>query len=435
MSPLRDVSYVICAGIAALFCALTAFIWKSGFPKIMAALMSVSMASHVLERVLATPTPWLRPVAFCRVLLSLSAVLLFFVSGQSHPTSDTAASKLQSCGSVTIFVCRDFHARSLMISLFGKNEPEPTLLERLKKSVSKTKAALAETVDTIFLGERKIDPSILKDLETALLSADLGVKPTREILDAVREKMDRNALADAAQLKREIKSHIIRILNAPVRPDVAASGISTSQNGSGTRVIFIVGVNGAGKTTSIGKLANRLRQEGRSVVLCAADTFRAAAVEQLEIWAQRNGIEVIKQKSGADPAAVVFDAVAAAKARSADVVIVDTAGRLHTKSNLMAELEKMKRTAAKVIPGAPHDVLLVLDATTGQNGLAQAREFTSTVGITGIILTKLDGTAKGGIVVAISRELGLPIRFVGTGEQINDMVPFDAEAYANSLFD
>jgi len=322
-----------------------------------------------------------------------------------------------------------------MISLFGRNEPEPTLLERLKKSVSKTKAALSETVDTIFLGERKIDPSILKDLETALLSADLGVKPTREILDAVREKMDRNALADAAQLKHEIKSHIIRILNAPVRPDVAASGIATSENGTGPRVIFIVGVNGAGKTTSIGKLANRLRQEGRTVVLCAADTFRAAAVEQLEIWAQRNGIEVIKQKSGADPAAVVYDAVAAAKARAADVVIVDTAGRLHTKSNLMAELEKMKRTAAKVIPGAPHDVLLVLDATTGQNGLSQAREFTSAVGVTGIILTKLDGTAKGGIVVAISRDLGLPIRFVGIGEQINDMVPFDAETYANSLFD
>jgi len=321
-----------------------------------------------------------------------------------------------------------------MITLFGK--PEPTLAERLKASVSKTKAALSEAVDTVFLGERQIDPSILKKLETALLSTDLGVKPTREILDAVREKMDRNALSDAAQLKHEIKSHIVRILNAPAKPDVAtASGISSSPNGAGTRVIFIVGVNGAGKTTSIGKLANRLRQENRSVVLCAADTFRAAAVEQLEIWAQRNGVEVIKQKSGADPAAVVFDAMAAAKARAADVVIVDTAGRLHTKSNLMAELEKMKRTAGKVIPGAPHDVLLVLDATTGQNGLAQAREFTSTVGVTGIILTKLDGTAKGGIVVAISRELGLPIRFVGTGEQINDMVPFDAEAYANSLFD
>jgi fused signal recognition particle receptor len=323
-----------------------------------------------------------------------------------------------------------------MISLFGK--PEPTLAERLKASVSKTKAALSETVDAIFLGERQIDPSLLKELETALLSADLGVRTTREILDAVRERMDRNALSDAAQLKREIKSHIARILSAsdssPASISSAHAG-AASPNGKGPRVIFIVGVNGAGKTTSIGKLANRLRKDGLSVILCAADTFRAAAVEQLEIWAQRNGVEVIKQKSGADPAAVVYDAVAAAKARSSDAVIVDTAGRLHTKSNLMAELEKMKRTAAKVIPGAPHDILLVLDATTGQNGLAQAREFTSTVGVTGIILTKLDGTAKGGIVVAIARELALPIRFVGTGEQINDLVPFDSETYVNSLFD
>ena len=321
-----------------------------------------------------------------------------------------------------------------MITLFGK--PEPTLAERLKESVSKTKAALSETVDAIFLGERKIDPALLRKLETALLSADLGVKPTREILDAVREKLDRNALADGAQLKREIKAHIVRILSAPAASQGPASGVPVaSSNGKSPRVIFIVGVNGAGKTTSIGKLASRLRKEGLSVMLCAADTFRAAAVEQLEIWAQRNGVEVIKQKSGADPAAVVYDAVAAAKARATDAVIVDTAGRLHTKSNLMAELEKMKRTAAKIIPGAPHDVLLVLDATTGQNGLTQAREFTSAVGVTGIILTKLDGTAKGGIVVAISRELGLPIRFVGTGEQINDLVPFDAETYANSLFD
>jgi fused signal recognition particle receptor len=322
-----------------------------------------------------------------------------------------------------------------MITLFGK--PEPTLAERLKESVSKTKAALSETVDAIFLGERKIDPSLLTQLETALLSADLGVRTTREVLDAVREKMDRNALSDSAQLKREIKSHIARILDAPGSRTTPspAMGMAASPNGKGPRVIFIVGVNGAGKTTSIGKLANRLRKEGSSVILCAADTFRAAAVEQLEIWAQRNGVEVVKQKSGADPAAVVYDAVAAGKARGSDAVIVDTAGRLHTKSNLMAELEKMKRTAAKIIPGAPHDVLLVLDATTGQNGLAQAREFTSTVAVTGIILTKLDGTAKGGIVVAISRELGLPIRFVGTGEQINDLVPFDSETYVNSLFD
>ncbi len=318
-----------------------------------------------------------------------------------------------------------------MISLFGP--PEPTLLDKLKTSVSKTKSALSETVDTIFQGQRKIDPALLKELETALLSADLGVTPTREILEAVREKLDRNALADGSELKREIKSHIVRILKDSARPDPALRP-ALSTNGSGPRVIFVVGVNGAGKTTSIGKLANRLKQEGLSVVLCAADTFRAAAIEQLEIWAHRNGIEVIKQKFGSDPAAVVYDAVAAAKARGADAVIVDTAGRLHTKSNLMAELEKMKRTAAKVIPGAPHDVLLVLDATTGQNGLAQARQFTTTVGVTGIILTKLDGTAKGGIVVAIARELGLPIRFVGTGEQINDMVPFDAQTYADSLF-
>jgi len=319
-----------------------------------------------------------------------------------------------------------------MISLFGK--PEPTLLERLKTSVSKTKTALSETVDNIFLGEKQIDPAALKHLESALLSADLGVKTTREILDSVKEKLDRNALSDTAQLKTEIKSHISRILQSPNGTSKELASANGNSN-KDPRVIFMVGVNGVGKTTSIGKLANRLRQQNLNVVLCAADTFRAAAIEQLEIWAKRNGVEVIKQKSGADPAAVVYDAMAAAKSRNADAVIVDTAGRLHTKSNLMAELEKMKRTAAKVIPGAPHDVLLVMDATTGQNGLSQAREFTGAIGVTGIVLTKLDGTAKGGIVVAISRELGLPIRFVGTGEQINDMVPFDAETYAASLFD
>ena len=246
-----------------------------------------------------------------------------------------------------------------MITLFGK--PEPTLLVRLKESVGKTKDALADTLDTITQGGRQIDPSVLKEVENALLSADLGVKTTREILDSVREQMSRNALNNGEQLKREIKAHVFRALNVYG----ASPKLADAANGSDPRVIFVVGVNGAGKTTSIGKLANRLRQEGRSVVLCAADTFRAAAVEQLEIWAQRNGVEVIKQKSGADPAAVVYDAMAAAKARNADAVIVDTAGRLHTKSNLMQELEKMKRTAAKVIPGAPHEVLLVMDATTG----------------------------------------------------------------------
>jgi len=316
-----------------------------------------------------------------------------------------------------------------MITLFGK--PEPTLLERLKESVSKTKNALADTLDNVTKGGRQIDRSVLKEVETALLSADLVVKTTREILDSVKEQIARNALSDGAQLKKEIKTHVFRALNVYGNTPT----LVRAANGNDPRVIFIVGVNGAGKTTSIGKLASRLRQDGRSVVLCAADTFRAAAIEQLEIWAQRNGVEVVKQKSGSDPAAVVYDAMVAAKARNVDAVIVDTAGRLHTKSNLMTELEKMKRTAAKVIPGAPHDVLLVLDATTGQNGLAQAREFTTSVGVTGIILTKLDGTAKGGIVVAISRELGLPILFIGTGEKINDLVPFDAQTYADSLFD
>ncbi|MFY9584657.1 MAG: signal recognition particle-docking protein FtsY [Candidatus Acidiferrales bacterium] len=313
-----------------------------------------------------------------------------------------------------------------MITLFGK--PEPTLLERLKESVGKTRSQLATRVEELLAGERRIDPQLLAELENALLAADLGVRTTREILQAVRDKVERNALTDAAQLKAELKSQLLGILEkSPASPNGASD--------ASPHVIFVVGVNGTGKTTTIGKLAHRLREEGRSVLLCAADTFRAAATEQLDIWASRVGAELVKQKPGADPAAVVYDALAAARARSTDAVIVDTAGRLHTKSNLMAELEKMKRTAAKLVPGAPHDILLVMDATTGQNGLAQAREFTAQVGVTGIVLTKLDGTAKGGIVVAIVRELGLPIRYVGTGEKVDDLVPFDAPTFVNSLFD
>jgi fused signal recognition particle receptor len=338
-----------------------------------------------------------------------------------------------------------------MITLFGP--PEPTLVERLKESVSKTRSQLAETVETLLAVERRIDPALLAQLETALLSADLGPRTTREILDAVKEKVDRQALTDGAQLKAELKGQLVAILqrngrgaeegekrdsSCPVPRGVGMTSEAAAQaeeKGGEPRVTFIVGVNGTGKTTTIGKLANRLRAEGRSVMLCAADTFRAAAIEQLAIWAERNGVQMIRQKPGADPAAVVYDAVAAAKARGIDVVLVDTAGRLHTKSNLMQELEKMKRTAAKLIPGAPHDILLVMDATTGQNGLNQAREFTGHVGVTGIVLTKLDGTAKGGIVVAIARELGLPIRFVGVGEKIDDLVPFEAKAFVDSMFD
>jgi fused signal recognition particle receptor len=313
-----------------------------------------------------------------------------------------------------------------MITLFGP--PEPTLLERLKESVQKTRSQLAE-FSGLLTGERQIDPALLKQLETALLSADVGVRTTREVLDAVRQQVERQALSDARQLKSEIKAQLLRALRA------AAAETSNGAPHAAPHVIFIVGVNGTGKTTTIGKLANRLRLEGRSVLLCAADTFRAAAVEQLAVWAERNSVEMVRQKHGADPAAVIYDAMAAARARGSDVVLVDTAGRLHTKSNLMAELEKMKRTAAKVVPGAPHDVWLVMDATTGQNGLAQARQFTAHAGVTGIVLTKLDGTAKGGIVIAIARELGLPIRFVGTGEKIDDLAPFDAPTFVNSLFE
>jgi fused signal recognition particle receptor len=313
-----------------------------------------------------------------------------------------------------------------MISLFGK--PEPTLLERLKDSVSKTRSELSARVEQILTGDRPVDQELLKQLESALLSADIGVRTTKEILAALREQVNQHKLEGSDTLRRELKSQVLKILTAPL-------GNSNGRVDIAPRVLFVVGVNGTGKTTTIGKLANRLKKDGANVVLCAADTFRAAAIEQLEVWGKRAGVEVVKQKSGADPSAVIFDALSAAKARAADVVIVDTAGRLHTKSNLMAELEKMKRTAAKIVPGAPHDVLLVLDATTGQNGLNQAREFWSHAGVTGIVLTKLDGTAKGGIVVAIARELNLPIRFVGTGEQIDDLVPFDAQTYVNSLFD
>jgi fused signal recognition particle receptor len=316
-----------------------------------------------------------------------------------------------------------------MITLFGNNDPPPSLLERLKKSVGKTRSEIAARVEGIFAGDRRLDPEQLRRLENALLAADLGVRTTKEMLDAVRQAADGEPIADAGQLRAALKKQLLGILSAvPAK----SNGVPADAR---PRVIFVVGVNGTGKTTTIGKLAHRLHQDGLTVMLCAGDTFRAAAIEQLAVWAGRTGSELIKQKPGADPAAVVYDGLTAARARGVDVVIVDTAGRLHTKSNLMQELEKMKRTAAKLVPGAPHDVLLVLDATTGQNGLSQAREFTATAGVTAIVLTKLDGTARGGIVIPIVRELGLPVSFVGTGETADDLVPFDAQTFVNSLFD
>lgn len=318
-------------------------------------------------------------------------------------------------------------------TLFGPPEEKKAgLLSRLKTAVASTKAQLAGRIDDIVERNEKIDPAVLDDLEATLIAADLGVKTTGDILARLRSQMQRRQLTETSQLRGAIEREILGILenSAAVpraKPKIPSPGMP--------EVIFMVGVNGVGKTTTVAKLANYYLQQNRKPLLCAADTFRAAAIEQLEIWAARAGIDVVKQKPGADPSAVIYDALAAAKKRHAGVVIVDTAGRLHTKFNLMAELEKMCRISAREIPGAPHQVMLVLDATTGQNGLQQARQFTERAGATSIVLTKLDGTSKGGVVVAIVRELGLPVQFIGVGEKIDDLLPFNAKDFVASLFE
>ena len=319
-------------------------------------------------------------------------------------------------------------------SLFGgsgkpdEQEKKPGFFDRMKQAVTRTRETLAERIESAVALSKEIDRDTLDNLEATLLGADLGSTTTQEVLKTLREKADRKQIADVAELKRLLKDQIYAILTSKSTPPATrVEGVP--------EVILIVGVNGTGKTTSIGKLAHLLHTDGKSVLLCAADTFRAAAIEQLEVWGTRSGTEVIKTKQGGDPAAVLYDALQTAHSRQMDYVLVDTAGRLHTKSHLMAELDKMRRTAQRIIPGAPHEVLLVMDATTGQNGLQQARQFTESSGVTGIILTKLDGTAKGGVVVAIAREMGLPVRYVGVGEQVGDLLPFDARAFVDSLFE
>jgi fused signal recognition particle receptor len=314
-------------------------------------------------------------------------------------------------------------------TLFGSLDEvqKPSFIERMKEAVSRTRENLAERIEDVVSIGKEIDRSTLDDLEATLIGADLGTTTTHELLAKLRDKADRKQIKDVDELKRLLKEELLAILTSTTSQPV--------NRVDGTpEVILVVGVNGTGKTTTIGKLAQVFRSQGKTVLLCAADTFRAAAIEQLEIWGQRTGTEVIKTKAGGDPAAVLFDALQAATARKTDYVIVDTAGRLHTKQNLMLELEKMKRTAQRIVPGAPHETLLVMDATTGQNGLQQARQFTQSSGVTGIVLTKLDGTAKGGVVVAISRELGLPVRFVGVGEKAGDLLPFDPREFVESLF-
>ena len=321
-------------------------------------------------------------------------------------------------------------------TLFGSEKDSPGLFDRLRKAVRSTKAQLVERLEEVAQTGSSVDDAMLEELEATLLVADLGVKTTQEILGHIREKVRRRQLQAPSELRPAIEQQILRILEAPLQEKGTPSNRSESASPAlELEVIFVVGVNGAGKTTSIAKLARAYQAEGRKPVLAAADTFRAAAVEQLQIWADRLGVEIIKQKSGADPSAVVFDALAAARSRGGNPVIVDTAGRLHTKHNLMAELAKMCRVAGREVPGAPHEILLVMDATTGQNGLAQARHFTEKIGVTGVLLTKLDGTAKGGVVVAIAQELGLPIRFIGVGENMEDLLPFHPADFVRSLFE
>jgi fused signal recognition particle receptor len=300
--------------------------------------------------------------------------------------------------------------------------------DRIKQSLTRTKEQFVERFDEVVKRAdeparraQPIDVETIEALEEALISADVGVAATDQIVQAVRASRGRGE-----SLRALVKDEIRRILRGAETP---------VGDGHRPHVVMIVGVNGTGKTTTVGKLARLLKDSGKSSLICAADTFRAAAVEQLEIWATRAGVDIIRARTGADPAAVVFDALAAGKARNRDVVLVDTAGRLHTRVNLMTELDKIRRIAAREVEGAPHEVLLVLDATVGQNGLAQAREFMNAAGVNGIVLTKLDGTAKGGIAVAIAHDLKLPIRYVGVGEAIDDLIPFAPDEYVDALFE
>lgn len=295
-------------------------------------------------------------------------------------------------------------------------------LRKLFRGLTKTRESLQATLRTTFSG-RPVDEAALEDLETSLVAADLGPAIALEVVETVRRRAKLEAL-DGAGLRAAVREVLRASLPPAPAPPPAASR---------PRVVFVVGVNGGGKTTTVGKLAALERASGRSVTIVAADTFRAAAIDQLERWGERAGVAVVKQREGADPSAVVFDALRAARAHGTDTVLVDTAGRLHTKTNLMAELQKMARIAGREVEGAPHEVLLVVDAVTGQNGLAQAREFTRSAGVTGVVLTKLDGTAKGGVALAIHRQLGVPIRWVGVGESVDDLLEFDPEAYVDGL--
>ncbi|MBR2343837.1 MAG: signal recognition particle-docking protein FtsY [Clostridia bacterium] len=296
--------------------------------------------------------------------------------------------------------------------------------DKLKAGLLKTKNAIVGGIDNVFRSFVKIDEELFEELEELLISADVGVNTTEEILDGLREWIKDNRVKDTEAVRERLNEVLVEMIgeHEPLRLDTTPT------------VILVIGVNGVGKTTSIGKISAELKRQGKKVVVAAADTFRAAAAEQLSVWCERAGVDIVKQGAGADPAAVVFDAIGAAKSRRADVLIIDTAGRLHNKKNLMDELAKIDRVITRELPDATRETLLVLDATTGQNAVMQAKEFKSAAQITGLVLTKLDGTAKGGIILSIKHELGIPVKFIGVGEQIDDMKPFSAEEFASALF-
>jgi fused signal recognition particle receptor len=333
----------------------------------------------------------------------------------------------------------------MAFSLFGKRDkpdqlpdqpPAPAaelaeqkrgLFDRMKQAVTRTRESFSESISSVIALTREVDEATLTGLEPLLLAADIGSATTALVLENLRQRALRTGIQGGDELKRLLKSELKAILDGVARP--------IRHPAAPPEVIMMVGVNGTGKTTTTGKLSAFFATQGRTVLLCAADTFRAAAIEQLEVWAQRSDVQIIKTKQGGDPSAALYDACTAAKARGTQILIVDTAGRLHTKTDLMKELDKMRRTAEKLIPGAPHQTLLVMDATTGQNGLTQARLFTEAAHVTGIVLTKLDGTAKGGIVLAIATELKLPVIYAGIGEKLEDIIPFDSTSFIDSLLD
>ncbi len=330
----------------------------------------------------------------------------------------------------------------MAFSLFGKRTPEPDqpttpepppeeqkrgFFDRMKQAVTRTRESFSESISSVIALTREVDEASLTSLEPLLLAADIGSATTAIIMENLRQRALRTGIQSGAELKQLLKAELKQVLDSVATP--------VTHPNTHPEVIMMVGVNGTGKTTTTGKLAAHFRAQGRTVLLCAADTFRAAAIEQLEVWAQRSDVPIIKTKQGGDPSAALYDACTAAKARGTDILIADTAGRLHTKSDLMKELDKMRRTAEKLVPGAPHQTFLVMDATTGQNGLTQARLFTEAARVTGIVLTKLDGTAKGGIVLAIATELKLPVIYAGVGEKIEDIIPFDSTAFIDSLLD